>query len=95
MTDEVKPGNTQPEVASGYGEADSEAASMEKAARKDELRSQVGASKADPAASKAAAKIPPAEAGPIGHGTSEIDIKRHIAEAARRKSDEASRAKDP
>lgn len=95
MTDEVKPGNTQPEVASGYGEADSEAASMEKAARKDELRGQTGASKADRAASEAAAKILPAEAGPVGYGTSEVDIKRNIVEAARRKSDEVTRTKDP
>ncbi len=94
MAGKVKQDNTQPEVASGYGEAESEAASMDKAARKDELRSQAGTSEANRAASEAAAKIPPAEAGPVGHGTSEIDVKRQIAETARRKAEEATRAKD-
>ena len=82
------------DIVPGYGEADSEAASMNSAAKKDETRDQADPSDLKRDATEAAAKIPPAEAGPVGDGSSETDVKRRIAETARRKADEAARASD-
>ncbi len=93
MTDRPTQGEA-PGVVPGYGEADAEAASMARAARKDERRGPAAASEAERAASDAAAKVPPAGSGRVGHGTSETDVKENLAETARRKAAEASRAKD-
>ena len=94
MAEKAKPGSAPPETPSAYGEADSEAASMDKAAQKDESRGRTAVADASRAASEAAAKVPPAESGPVGQGTAEVDVKRRIAETARRKSAEAARAKE-
>ena len=92
MADTTKQ-DAQPGIIPSYGEGDGEAASMSRAAEKDELRDQTGTTGLEQAASDAAAKVPPAEAGPIGEGTSETEVGRRLAETARRKAEEASRAK--
>ena len=75
MAREAEQGAETPAVVPGYGEADAEAASMNKAA--------AGAS---PPVPDAAAKVVPDDAGPVGHGTAEVDVKARIAEAAARQA---------
>ncbi len=75
MTKEVEQGAGTPAVVPGYGEADGEAASMNKAA--------AGVS---PLVPDAAAQIVPDDAGPVGQGTAEVDVKARIAETAARQA---------
>ena len=74
MMDTRKQGEPAPDVVPGYGEADDEAASMMKAAE------------AGGEGHKAIAGLAPVpdDAGPVGHGTTETDVKARIAEAAAR-----------
>jgi len=76
MAKEAEQGGATPAVVPGYGEADGEAASMNKAAAG-------GASSPVP---DAAAKVVPDDAGPVGHGTAEVDVKARIAESAAREA---------
>ncbi len=77
MTKKAEQGEATPAVVPGYGEADGEAASMDKAAH---------GGKADAAAPDAAPQPVPDSAGPVGYGTSETDVKKRIAETASRKA---------
>lgn len=83
MTKEAEQGEATPAVVPGYGEADDEAASMDKAAHDGKTRSKADA---NPAAPDAAAQVVPDNAGPVGYGTSETDVKKRIAETASRKA---------
>lgn len=75
-------GQPTPAVVPGYGEADGEAASMNKAA----------AGEVSPPAPDAAARVVPDDAGPVGHGTTETDVKARIAETAAREATKPSDA---
>lgn len=86
MPKEAEQGQATPAVVPGYGEADDEAASMDKAAHGSETRDQAGVADAGQPASEAAAKVVPDTAGPVGYGTTETDVKRVIAETASRKT---------
>ena len=84
MAKEAADGQATPAVVPGYGEADGEAASMANAAHEDETHGKAGAPGAE-------AEIVPDDAGPVGYGTTETDVKKRIAEAASR---EASKKAD-
>lgn len=81
MTKKAEQGEATPAVVPGYGEADGEAASMDKAAHEGKT-----GSKADAAATEVAEQPVPDTAGPVGYGTSETDVKKRIAETASRKA---------
>jgi hypothetical protein len=91
MAKEAEQGQAVPAVVPGYGEADDEAASMDKAAHGSETQGQAGAADAGQPASGAAAKAVPDAAGSVGYGTTETDVKKTIAETASR---EASKPAD-
>lgn len=84
MTKEAEQGRAVPAVVPGYGEADDEATSMAKAAHDNETRNQTGTAGASEAAT--AVKVVPDNAGPVGAGTTETDVKGRIAEAAAREA---------
>ena len=88
MAKEAAEGQATPAVVPGYGEADGEAASMAKAAHEDETNGKAGAGAGAPGAET---DVVPEEAGPVGYGTTETDVKKRIAEAASR---EASKKAD-
>jgi len=75
-----------PVVVPGYGEADNEAESMNKAAHEEETHGRAGIADSSQAASDAAAKVVPDAAGPLGYGTTETDVNKRIAETASRES---------
>ena len=76
MAKDAEKGQPIPAVVPGYGEADGEAASMSKAAAGD----------AGPPVPAAVAKVVPDDAGPVGAGTTETDVKARIAEVAAREA---------
>ncbi len=86
MAKEKEQGRATPSVVPGYGEADAEAASMDKAAHNSKVDSEVGATDSNRSAPDAAAEVVPDGAGPVGYGTSETDVKERIAEAASREA---------
>ena len=83
MAKEAEQGQPTPAVVPGYGEADDEAASMNEAAREEE-GGQPGTGSPALSPSDAAEKIVPGDAGPVGYGTTETNVKQRIAEAAAR-----------
>lgn len=84
MANEAEQGQAAPTVVPGYGEADDEAASMNKAAHEEETHGRAGAADSRQLASNDLAKVVPDAAGPVGYGTTETDVKKRIAEAAAR-----------
>jgi hypothetical protein len=91
MAKEAEQGQATPAVVPGYGEADDEAASMDKAAGDKAAGDRAAGGTHDQAdagqsAPEAAAKIVPDVAGPIGYGTTETDVKKRIAEIASRET---------
>lgn len=84
MAKEAEQGQAAPAVVPGYGEADDEATSMNKAAHEQETHSGAGAAGGSQPALDAAKKVVPDAAGPVGYGTTETDVKKRIAEAAAR-----------
>ena len=84
MAKEAEQGQAAPAVVPGYGEADDEATSMAKAAHDNETRNQTGTAGASEAT--AAVKVVPDNAGPVGAGTTETDVKGRVAEAAAREA---------
>ena len=81
MAKEAAEDEATPAVVPGYGEADGEAASMAKAAHEEE-HGQAGAGAAAPDAE--ATLVP--DAGAVGYGTTETDVKKRIAEATSREA---------
>lgn len=96
MAKEAEQGQATPAVVPGYGEADDEAASMDKAAGDRTAEAKAAGDRAaggthdqtdaGQSALKAAAKIVPDAAGPVGYGTTETDVKKRIAETASRET---------
>jgi len=86
MAKEAEQGQAAPAVEPAYGEADDEAASMNKAAHEEETQGRAGVTDSSQSASDVAAKVVPDAAGPLGYGTTETDVKKRIAEAAARKA---------
>lgn len=84
MAKEAEQGQAAPAVVPGYGEADDEAASMNKAAHEEETHGRAGVADSSQSASDALAKVVPDAAGPLGYGTTETNVKKRIAEAAAR-----------
>lgn len=84
MTKKAELGQAASAVVPGYGEADDEAASMNKAAHEDETQGRAGVGDSSQPASDASAKVVPDAAGPLGYGTTETNVKKRIAEAAAR-----------
>ena len=72
--------------AEAYGEGGAEAGSMDRAAE----ASVRGSSGPSPADCLAQAKVVPADAGPVGHGSTETDVKANLAEVAEREAAKAA-----
>ena len=83
MAKDAEEGEKTPVVVPGYGEADDEAASMDKSAHEEETHGKAVANVATP---DTEAKLIPDNAGPVGQGTTETDVKKRIAETASREA---------